>query len=527
MQHDARTVVVSNSSETMDVLASVLRFSKSLSARKGVLLTFLFISCSIGSAYYVTADRVYQSEGELFITKSKANPLDANNSGVDVVSDDMPTFVKMMKGDEVIQATLKALPPEHYTDFVNVRGSNWERVFRARLSVSAARDTNIMTVAFQSQSPETAMVVVDTLLNQYINYVEKIFLRKTKGQLHSLDKQRAEVQQQIDATIEEHATLLSNSGLLIGNDEKIENVYAESVKSLNQEYLEAVEVRDAAKERFFKLRDAVASGEDLTNYAISMTETVGNDLLQKQFAIDTGSSTMAARLLEDVIEAEAKLADKLEYLGPNHPSVKNLRSEITTKRQRIRELPESARQAATGVMQSGLGPQLLEMAKRRYELSENHAESVLTNLQEAQDKASQLNGQLARINSVKATLDQLRNRLDRLNHGTANLTVGEDHQLFTDIVSPPKLQTAPVSPRLSLVVVMSLFLGFTAACATVYVMDLLDDRFRSPDDLRSELRVPILAMVQRLNPIGDRGIRSLGGVSHLEDGHRFHRRQLS
>ncbi|MEZ6052135.1 MAG: polysaccharide biosynthesis tyrosine autokinase [Planctomycetaceae bacterium] len=56
---------------------------------------------------------------------------------------------------------------------------------------------------------------------------------------------------------------------------------------------------------------------------------------------------------------------------------------------------------------------------------------------------------------------------------------------------------------------MSLFLGFVAACATIYVMDLLDDRFHSPDDLRSQLGVPILAMVQRLNPIGDRGIRSL------------------
>ncbi len=509
MQHDARTVVVSNSSETMDVLASVLRFSKSLSARKGVLTLFLLIASVIGGVYYVTAERVYQSEGELMIMKSGANASDANNGGAEVVTEDMPTFEKMMKGDEVIQATIKSLPPEHYHDFAGVRASNWERVFRSRLSVSTARDTNIMSVNYRSGSPETAKIVVDSLLTQYISYVEHIFKRDAGERLQLFYDQRDDVQLQIDETIKRHAALLRNSNLIIDEGEKITNLHAEAVRKLNFDLMEAVTRRSQAHEFHLKLENAIADGEDLTNYLMQMSDSIGTDLLQKQLGMDTGSGSVAVRQWEEIVNAEAELQDKLDRLGPNHPKVRELRTQITMKQQRLRELPENARQAASDVMETGLGPQLLALAKRRHDLAINHEKNVQANLEQASQKASDLNGQLALINNEKSKLDQLRNSLDRLNNNIATVALDEQRQLLTQITSPPQLESAPVSPKLSLVVVMSLFLGFAAACATIYVMDLLDDRFHTPDDLRSELGVPILAMVQRLNPLGDHGIRTL------------------
>ncbi len=509
MQHDARTVVVSNSSETMDVLASVLRFSKSLQARKGVLMTFLLIASVIGGVYYVTADRVYQSEGELMIMKSGANASDANNGGAEVVTEDMPTFEKMMKGDEVIQATIKSLPQDHYGDFVGIRASNWERVFRSRLSVSTARDTNIMSVTYRSGSPETAQIVVDSLLTQYIQYVEHIFKRDAGERLQLFYDQRDDVQVQIDKTSDRHTALLRNSNLIIEEGEKITNIHAEAVRKLNFDLMDAATRRSQAHEFHLRLENAIADGEDLTNYLMQMSDSIGTDLLQKQLGMDTGSGSVAVRQWEDTVDLEAELQDKLERLGPNHRRVRELRTQITTKQQRLRELPENARQAANAVMETGLGPQLLALAKRRHHLAVNHEKNVQANLEVASQKASDLNGQLSQINNEKSKLDQLRNSLDRLNNNIATVALDEQRQLLTQITSPPQLETAPVSPKLSLVVVMSLFLGFAAACACIYVLDLLDDRFHTPDDLRSELGVPILAMVQRLNPIGDRGIRSL------------------
>ncbi|MEZ6052134.1 MAG: hypothetical protein R3C02_12195 [Planctomycetaceae bacterium] len=452
MQHDARTVVVSNSSETLDVLASVLRFSKSLSARKGVLMTFLFIASVIGGAYYVTADRVYQSEGELLIMKSGANVLDANNGGAKVVTDDMPTFEKMMKSDEVIRATMKSLPREHYGDFLGVHASNWERVFRSRLSVTTARDTNIMSVAYRSGSPETAMVVVDSLLAQYIQYVNQIFKQDAADRLQLLYDQRDEVQDRLKVTIEKHGALLETSALVVEEGEKITNIHAESVRQLNQAKIEAAERRSAAHEFYTHLQAAVADGEDLTNYVMQMSSEIGTDLLQKQLGIDSGANSVASHQWEDIVDAEAKLQDKLEHLGPNHPSVRQLQTEIQTKRQRLLELPIDAKQAADNVMQTAIGPQLLALQERRYHLAVNHEKNINESLAAASQRASELNGQLSIINSEKNNIDQLRARLDKLNNAIDSVALDEKHQLHTQIrarLNSKRLRSRPSCRSLS------------------------------------------------------------------------------
>jgi capsular exopolysaccharide synthesis family protein len=52
-------------------------------------------------------------------------------------------------------------------------------------------------------------------------------------------------------------------------------------------------------------------------------------------------------------------------------------------------------------------------------------------------------------------------------------------------------------------------MGLGSGLIAVYITDLIDDRFRSPDDLRTQLGAPILAMVRKLSPIAPHGLESL------------------
>jgi capsular exopolysaccharide synthesis family protein len=51
--------------------------------------------------------------------------------------------------------------------------------------------------------------------------------------------------------------------------------------------------------------------------------------------------------------------------------------------------------------------------------------------------------------------------------------------------------------------------GLGSGLGAVYVIDLIDDRFRSPDDLRVQVGAPILAMVRKLPPLAPHGLESL------------------
>ena len=66
------------------------------------------------------------------------------------------------------------------------------------------------------------------------------------------------------------------------------------------------------------------------------------------------------------------------------------------------------------------------------------------------------------------------------------------------LVALPKVVKSPVFPKLSTTMVMALAGGLLFGLALIYVMDTLDDRFRSPDEIQRQLGHPILAMIRQM-----------------------------
>ena len=57
--------------------------------------------------------------------------------------------------------------------------------------------------------------------------------------------------------------------------------------------------------------------------------------------------------------------------------------------------------------------------------------------------------------------------------------------------------------------VASILGGLVVGCLVVYIQDRLDDRFTSPEELSSQLDVPILAIVRKLETISGEGLASV------------------
>jgi capsular exopolysaccharide synthesis family protein len=71
------------------------------------------------------------------------------------------------------------------------------------------------------------------------------------------------------------------------------------------------------------------------------------------------------------------------------------------------------------------------------------------------------------------------------------------------------VQERPVSPKLSLVGAVCLAGGLLAGLCLVFALDALDDRFRSPDELRLQLGAPVLAMIRRMEGLATSGLEAL------------------
>jgi capsular exopolysaccharide synthesis family protein len=86
---------------------------------------------------------------------------------------------------------------------------------------------------------------------------------------------------------------------------------------------------------------------------------------------------------------------------------------------------------------------------------------------------------------------------------------GAGAEVRPEIVRQPVEASGPVSPNLKRVAMMALMGGLAAGLALVYVLDILDDRFRTVEEMQAQLNVPVLAMVRQLEVIEAAGIDAL------------------
>jgi capsular polysaccharide biosynthesis protein len=54
-----------------------------------------------------------------------------------------------------------------------------------------------------------------------------------------------------------------------------------------------------------------------------------------------------------------------------------------------------------------------------------------------------------------------------------------------------------VSPRLPIAVLLSLLIGTVHGLAVIWVLDIVDDRFETPEELKLHLETQVLSMIPR------------------------------
>ena len=166
----------------------------------------------------------------------------------------------------------------------------------------------------------------------------------------------------------------------------------------------------------------------------------------------------------------------------------------------LRNYQSQAEQRLSGLDDKRLGTMLVSMVEERLAGLWEHENKLSRQYAQAEEEAVQLNDRMAELRMVEHDLTRLRNLHDALLARINNIDIGKDQtDLRVAVVSEPKASNRPVSPRLSLVGMMCLLGGLGVGVALVYVLDVLDDRFRSPEELQEQLRVPVLAMIRQLS----------------------------
>ncbi len=492
--------------DSIDLMAGVLRFLRSVRSRLYIVILALIASLSLGVFYYVTAERKYESSAKLLIIQTGGDLLEKDGKKSQGLQDKMPEFEQLLIGDPTLKETLRNLPDDHRIDFAGVRQDKWLEAFRGKLTVGTVRRTNIMTVAFRSKDPTTAHFVVDEVLTSFISGVNQMHQDQTGEDLKALTETRVATERDLAEKQTELALLQSQATGVYGVGDKAINTLTSRIENLNENWTALSNAASELQSLLEEMEAAQARQEDLSQFIQGIDAGLATKIMEKKSGIDVGESYASTALQKEITAAQTSLEVNLAFLGENHPQIRALRHEIEVKENMLRRRPQAVMDQLDS---QDIGANLLLSVRRRLAIATHQAERAREILDNACEEASQSNLILQAIERVRQDETRLQEYLAVLQDRMKSAKLGQQNSVRATITVSPEINRTPVTPRLTMTIFVCLLLGISGSFGLIYILDLIDDRFRSPDDLRREIGAPILAMVRKLPALESTGLASL------------------
>jgi capsular exopolysaccharide synthesis family protein len=142
----------------------------------------------------------------------------------------------------------------------------------------------------------------------------------------------------------------------------------------------------------------------------------------------------------------------------------------------------------------------------RQQFIQNQLDDLQGQIKSTQDEIEKLKSELGNLNSARQIAEKqteistLENKLSLLQSNYATLlgNTGSGAPNSLTIVEPAELPTVPIGPNRTLTVILSIMIGASLAALGAYAIEFFDPTFRSPQEVKKALQVPILGEIVTL-----------------------------
>ncbi|MFW2403881.1 MAG: GumC family protein [Gammaproteobacteria bacterium] len=333
--------------------------------------------------------------------------------------------------------------------------------FLKRLAVLPQDNSRVIAVSFSSEVPEKAAEIANALADEYIVSGLEAKFESTRRANDWLGVRIEELRAKVQEAEQQVEEARAGFGLLEGNGATLAS---QELAQLNTELVIARNERTEAAARLGQVRRLQRDQADIDSVA------------------DVLNSVLIQRLREQEAEVERRVADYSQEYGERHPKMIQLRAEADDLESRI--------QAEINKIVAGLSNQVA-VARAR----ENALEARLDELKKTVVTANQNEiGLRALDREAEANRSLLATMLARQKETLSQEDVGFQ-QSDARVISTADIPLEPSFPRpaivLSLVLIGATILGLIA----ILILELLDDGFRSGDEVERATGIPSIGFI--------------------------------
>jgi capsular exopolysaccharide synthesis family protein len=358
----------------------------------------------------------------------------------------------------------------------------------AHVTVRPVTDTSIITLSVSARDREQSAAIANAFGDTFINHERDLIAHQADSALAFLQKQLPDAQERMRAADDALAAYQQRTG--IADLPTQTQAYITSVASLEE------------KEREAELAKAQAESS-LATVQSQLAASPQNVIGQQNVATNPVSS----QLQQKISDLQVQLSGARRQYTDNFPTVIALKAQLAQAEQQLRQQPSQVlagtesvpnpvyqqlqEQESTLVAQAASADSQIALLKQQLA----DARPAMDRLPEQSRRISSLQRDAKAAEGLYLALDQKYKDvfLSRTTApSTVSVTSHADPSVFT------------VSPNLSVNIPIGVVIGLILGIATIFAAEYFDDRFRSEEDVKERLGLPVLATIPQMSELAEK-----------------------
>jgi len=442
---------------------------------------------------YAFAGATYRAQVRVLVRRGRADPpvtaqpsAPPDFSRVEVTEEELNSEVELLKDDDVLRRVAEAndLAAYDWLRWLRPREEQAARVERAakrlaqRLDVEPIKKTNLIAVRYAAPDPQVAAHVLQSLAGVYLE--KHMEVHRPGGQLHFFDQQTGESRRQLEEANQKLVDFTKNRGVVMAAQQR--DLALQRVDELEASYQETqVEMSETEH----RVQELYAQLVKLPERTTTQVRTADNPELLRA-------------LKASLLDLELKKTQLLTKFEPNHRLVQEVEQQIFQAKAAITaEGLTPVRDETTG-QNANYEWAKAEMQKAQVEMKGLEARGATTRARLAVYRilARQL-GEDAIVqddlaSSEKAAQENYLLYVKKREEARMGDALDEGGIVNVAIAEQPVVPALPVWPA-GEVVLVGFVAALTSGTGAAFAADYLDPALRTPEDVLTCLRVPVLA----------------------------------
>lgn len=485
---------------------------------RGRWIIIAAVVVAIGAAvlYLQSTTPLYSSSSSIYVSQN-LEKISNNGSAVQAPQDAyyLATQVEVIKSSSILNIAADQLRVRDVRFFAS--SDSPVSLLKLGLTVELGKLNDIITVSFESPSPEDSAQAVNAIVDAYQTYMAEQrkstageLLKILEGEFREREQERNDKMQKLvdfrnensDVNLNEQGGIQTNDGLA-------------TLSGINAALIAAQLEEAESHARYDQAKSYIADPLKLRQLMLAEQQP-GSTLLSNETPEEQQLRSFWNGL-------QSQLADLQVRLGTEHPDVIRVERQIARVEAQLKEMgaTPSPADGGNGMTRSEkeFADSYVGAALERWKLSQAKVQALNDSFAKSynaqRDKAVGANNKAATYQLLKEDFtrtDELCNQIDtRMKELHLNDVTGPTNVSVLEVGKPSMI---PSKPQRAKTIGIALMLGLGLGMGLAFLNGWMDQRFRSAEDVSSSLQLAILGALPQIS--GREAINVRGQKSHLQ-----------